>query len=580
MSQIKQDLKFILSRIKYPSKFYWGILAVLVSSILISIVPYIYGRLVDLAIDSNSSLVLIIQLIFLWVGINLTANILERYSSKNSYEITVDLINHLTTDIYAHILNLPIAFHKKQKIGKVLRKVNRGISGISNLIENVLFSFAPAVVSFFIALVILFLVEWRLSAILLIATLIFIVVTIFYTKKIIKVQVLVHRFYERAYGYLYDSIMNAQTVKSNTSEDIEEKNNARKFNSAGQVDKKRGFIWIKMGFWQGVINTLSFSTVLGLGIIMLRNGQLSPGKLVMFIGYISLLSRPLNRLASQYRQLHTSLTAFRRAISYYKIEEEKDFFGAKDFDIQGTVEFCNVYFYYKKTTPILENISFKAKDGERIALVGESGVGKTTLVDLIERFYLPQQGKIFINGIDIKKIKLNSLRSQIAIVPQEVALFNNTIKQNIGYGKPNATDEEIKQVAKIANASEFIEKFPKKYNQVVGERGIKLSTGQKQRVAIARALLRNPKILILDEATSALDSVSEKLVQEGLNNLMRNRTCFIIAHRLSTIKSADKILVFKDGVIAEIGKHEELIRKPNGIYREFWELQSALQKKS
>ena len=580
MAQIKQDLKFILNRIKHPSKFYWGIFAIFISSILVTIVPYIYGRLVDLAIDSNSSLVLIIQLIFLWVGINLTANILERYSAKNSYEITVDLINHLTTNLYAYILNLPISFHKKQKIGKVLQKINRGISSISNLIEDVLFSFAPAVVSFFIALAILFWVEWRLSVILLIATLIFVIVTIFYTKKLIKAQILVHQFYERAYGFLYDSIVNAQTVKSNTSEDSEKRSNIKRFNSAGRVDKKRGFLWIRMGFWQSVINTLSFSVVLGLGIIMLRNGQLSPGKLVMFVGYISLLSRPLNRLASQYRQLHTSLTAFRRAMSYYKIDEEKDFFGAKDFDIQGNVEFRNVSFCYKKTTPILENISFKTKDGEKIALVGESGVGKTTLVDLIGRFYLLQRGKIFINGVDIKKIKLKSLRSQIAIVPQEVALFNDTIKQNIRYGKPNATDEEVKQVAKIANASEFIEKFPKKYSQVVGERGIKLSTGQKQRVAIARALLRNPKILILDEATSALDSVSEKLVQGGLNNLIKNRTCFIIAHRLSTIKSADKILVLKDGTIAEMGKHEELIKKPNGIYREFWELQSSLQNKS
>jgi len=579
MSQTKKDLKFILNRIKHPSKFYWGIFAIFISSILVTIVPYIYGRLVDLAIDSNSSLILIIQLIFLWLGINLAANILERYSAKNSYEITVDLYNHLTTNLYAYVLNLPISFHKKQKIGKVLQKINRGISGISNLIEDVLFSFAPTVVSFFIALAILFWVEWRLSVILLIATLIFIIITIFYTKKLIKIQVLVYQSYERAYGFLYDSVINAQAVKSNTSESSEKRSNIKRFNSAGRVDKKWGFIWIRMGFWQSVINTLSFSAVLGLGIIMLRNGQLSPGKLVMFVGYISLLSRPLNRLASQYRQLHTSLTAFRRAISYYKIEEEKDFFGAKDFDIQGNVEFRNVSFYYKKSTPILEDISFKAKDGEKIALVGESGVGKTTLVDLIGRFYLLQRGKIFINGVDIKKIKLKSLRSQIAIVPQEVALFNDTIKQNIRYGKPNATDEEVKQVAKIANASEFIEKFPKKYSQVVGERGIKLSTGQKQRVAIARALLRNPKILILDEATSALDSVSEKLVQEGLNNLMKNRTCFIIAHRLSTIKSADKILVLKDGTIAEMGKHEELIKKPNGIYREFWELQSSLQNK-
>ena len=579
MIQIKQDLKFILSKIKHPSKFYQGVLAILLSSILVTIVPYIYGSLVDLAINPSSSLVLIIQLIFLWMGINLIGNILERYSAKNSYEITIDLANYLTTDLYAYILNLPISFHKKQKTGKILRKINRGISSIYTLIENVLFSFAPTVVSFFIALAILFWVEWRLSSILFVAMLIFIIVTIFYTKKMIKVQVSVHQAYERAYGYLFDSIINAQTVKSNTSEDIEENNNIKRFNLAGRIDKDWCSISVKMGFWQKVINVLSFSSVLGLGIIMLRNGELSPGKLVMFIGYISLLSRPLNRLASQYRQLRKSLTSFRRAISHYKISKEKDFFGAQDLDIKGNVEFRNVDFYYKKTTPILENISFNVKDGEKIALVGESGVGKTTLVDLIERFYLPQRGKIFINGVNIKKIKLKSLRSQIAIVPQEVALFNNTVKENIRYGKPGATDAEIKKTAEIANASEFIKKFPQGYNQVVGERGIKLSTGQKQRIAIARALLRNPKILILDEATSALDSVSEKLVQEGLNSLMKGRTSFIIAHRLSTIRGADKILVLKKGRIVEIGKHEELIKKPNGIYREFWKLQSTLQNK-
>jgi len=580
MSQTKQDLKFILSRIRHPSKFYWGIFAIFISSVLVTIVPYIYGSLVDLAIDADSSFVLIIQLILLWTSINLIANVLERYSAKNSYEVTIDLANHLTTDLYAYVLNLPISFHKRQKTGKMLQKINNGVSSVYTLIDNVLFSFAPTIISFFVALAILFWVEWRLSTILFVAMLIFVIVTIFYTKKMIKVQVSVHQAYERAYGYLFDSIVNARTVKSNTSEDIEEKNNKKRFNLAGYLDKDRCFISLKMGFWQKVINVLSFSSVLGLGIIMLRNGELSPGKLVMFVGYISLLSGPLDKLASQYRYLYTSLTSLRRAISHYKIKKEEDFLGAKDLDIKGNIEFRNVDFYYKKTTPILKDISFEVKYGEKIALVGESGVGKTTLVDLIERFYLPRRGKILINGVNIKKIKLKNLRNQIAIVPQEVALFNNTIKQNIRYGKPDATDEEIEQVTKIANASEFIERFPKKYNQVVGERGIKLSTGQKQRVAIARALLRNPKILILDEATSALDSVSEKLVQEGLNNLMKNRTCFIIAHRLSTIKNADKILVLKNGTIAEMGKHEELIKKPNGTYREFWVLQSTLQNKS
>jgi len=580
MPSINKEIRFILGRIKNRPRLHRGIFAVLLSSSLIAIVPYIYGRLVDLAIKPNSSLFLIGELIILWITISLIADLLERYSERHSYEISIDLSNDVTVDLYSHVLNLPISFHKERKIGKVLRKINRGVSSLYGIVEDVLFSFIPNILSFVIALSILFFVEWRLSAILLFTTLLFVWITISYTKKIIKVQTSLHQAYEKAYGDIFDTIRNAQIIKSNTGEVREQKTHLRKFHLAGKIEKKWRFLWLRMGLWQKILMTTSFGSVFGLAVLMLRNGHLTPGTLVMFVGYVSLLTGPLNKLASQYRILNSSLISFRRAIKFYDYSEEKDLPGAKGIKIKGKVEFQNVVFYYKKVNPILNDISFKVEDGEKIAIVGESGVGKTTLVDLIGRYYLPQKGKILIDGIDIKKIKLSNLRAQIAVVPQEVALFNDTVKQNIRYGQPNATNKDIIKAATIANASEFIEKFPKKYSQVVGERGVKLSTGQKQRIAIARALLRDPKILILDEATSALDSVSEKLVQGGLNNLMKNRTSFVIAHRLSTIKSADKILVLKNGKIAEMGKHEELIKKPSGIYREFWELQSALQKES
>jgi len=579
MSNIKQELRFILSKIKNRPKLYWGVFAALLSSGLLAIIPYLYGRLIDLAIQPNSSLAIILKFIIFWIIISLGADFLDRYSEKNSYEITIDLTNDLTVDLYNHILNLPISFHKEQKIGEVTRKIDKGVEGIYNIIEDVLFSFLPTIISFFIALLILFSVEWRLSTILLIAIFFFIWLTIVYTKKIIKIQTLLHQSYEKAYGNLFDALRNAQTVKANTAEHFEYKKSIKQWNSAGEVEKNFRSLWLQMGLWQKIITTISLGSIFSLGILMLRNGHLTPGKLLMFVGYISLLTGPLYKLASQYRSLNSSLVSLRRAIQFYDYQEEKDFKNAKDVNIKGEIEFKNVSFYYKKGNPILIDISFYVQPGEKIAIVGESGVGKTTLVDLIGRYYLPQKGEIFIDGLNIKKIKLTSLRRQIAVVPQEVALFNGTIKENIRYGRPNATDKEIIEAARIANASEFIEKFPKKYNQIVGERGIKLSVGQKQRIAIARAILRNPKILILDEATSALDSASEKLVQEGLNNLIQGRTSFIIAHRLSTIKNADKILVLKDGKIAEMGKHEDLIQKPNGIYRKFWELQGTLSEK-
>jgi len=213
-----------------------------------------------------------------------------------------------------------------------------------------------------------------------------------------------------------------------------------------------------------------------------------------------------------------------------------------------------------------------------IALVGESGVGKTTLVNLLGRYYLSSGGQILIDGINIKKFKLRFLRDNMAVVPQEILLFNDTVKNNIRYGRIDAADREIIEAAKAANAHEFIESFPKKYDQLVGERGIKLSAGQKQRIAIARAILRKPKVLILDEATSALDSASEKLVQEALERLIKGRTTFIIAHRLSTIMKANKIIVLEKGKIVEMGTHNELIQNPKSIYRNFWELQTAIQR--
>ena len=224
----------------------------------------------------------------------------------------------------------------------------------------------------------------------------------------------------------------------------------------------------------------------------------------------------------------------------------------------------------------MNGISFKTEPGEKIALVGESGVGKSTLIDLISGYWRPQSGNIFIDGHNLKNLDLKFLRSNVAIVPQDIILFNDTVKNNIKYGSFGASEEAVVEAAGFAHADEFISNFSKKYEQLVGERGVKLSMGQKQRIALARAFLRNPRILILDEPTSALDSKSEKYIQESLKELMENRTTFIIAHRLSTVRKADKIIVLEKGMIAESGSHEELMEIPGGIYRNLYELQVGL----
>jgi len=370
-------------------------------------------------------------------------------------------------------------------------------------------------------------------------------------------------------------IYNVQVVKSSIAEKIEEKRNVKNFGIIAEKIKIFMKAWLDMSSWQQTIFGIGFVAIFGIGIFLLRGGTISPGELIMFIGYTSLVQQPIAQLANNYRIIKRGMTVINRALKLKNEKTEKYEEGIDLKRIDGEVEFKNVSFAYKKGKMVLKNIDFKIKPGEVVALVGPSGVGKSTLIDLISRYNSPTKGSVLIDGHNVEKINLYSLRKNIAIVPQEITLFNDTIKNNIAYGKPNMSMKEIIRVAEVANACEFIQKFPKKYKQVVGERGIKLSVGQKQRVAIARALLRDPKILILDEATSALDSVSEKLVQEALKTLIKGRTTFIIAHRLSTISHADKIFVIDKGRIVEQGKHDDLMKKEDGIYRNFYMLQSA-----
>lgn len=576
---MSQEFNFIISKIKNRRKLYFGISAAIFSAAIAAVIPYIYGRLVDIAIAPHSQIRIILEIIFLWLALSLFNNVLSKFVDKKAHEIYIEVFNGLFIDFFHHLVSLPIKFHKEHKMGKVMKGIDHGIEVMCRMIEETIFNFIPNLISFFIALIILFFIEWRLSLILFISTILYILITIYYTRGIVKKQKIMHRAWDKAFGDLWDSVLNVELVKASTNEEFERKRNAKSHDFAGGLSKKMRLVWLKMGFWQGMIFAISFVSIISIGAFMLRSGVLTAGQFIMFIGYTSLLTAPLSQLANQYGLIRNAIVSFGRAMKYYNIAPEKDFSFAKDLEnIQGAVMFQNVSFGYKKNKEILKDISFKIESGESVALVGESGVGKSTLIGLLSKYYLPNKGNVFINGINIKKIKFSSLREKIAIVPQEILLFNDTIKNNIRYGNITATDKDIIEAAKVANANEFIENFSKKYDTLVGERGIKLSTGQKQRIAIARAVLRNPKILILDEATSALDSVSEKLVQEALNNLIKNRITFIIAHRLSTIQHADKIIVLEKGQIAEMGNHKKLMKNPEGIYRNFWEMQTAIEK--
>ncbi|MFI5136024.1 MAG: ABC transporter ATP-binding protein, partial [Chitinophagales bacterium] len=311
------------------------------------------------------------------------------------------------------------------------------------------------------------------------------------------------------------------------------------------------------------------------------SNELSVGALTSFIMYTMFVGASMAGFAETYSSLQKTIGATQRVRELQReLPEPVDLSEQKilpEYTIAGKVSFDEVAFSYpsRKEMEVLKNISFESSPGEKIAIVGPSGAGKSTMVNLLLRFYNPDTGKILIDDRDMQQFPLTQLRLQMAYVPQDILLFGGSIRENILYGKPNATEEEIVNAAKKAHAHEFISSFPEKYDSVVGERGIRLSGGQRQRVAIARAILKDPAILLLDEATSSLDSESERLVQDALEGLMQNRTSFIIAHRLSTIKNADRILVLDKGEIIESGTHDQLIKNEEGLYKKLADLQFA-----
>ena len=562
----------------YSYRYKWQMIAVIILSIVASLMSaapaWLSKKFVDdVLIGQNKKM-------FMWVvGGIFAATVIKvissYYSQIASNFVTETIKRKIKIDIFSHLEKLPISYFKRNKLGDTLSKLTNDTTSLGR-IGFIVFDMFKEFLTVLVLTARMFQVDYILALVSLVLLPLVIKVVRKYTKKIRKYGRERQDTTGKVTAFTQETLSGIFVIKAfnNTNFVIDKYKDLTKeeFEQAYKTTKVKA----KVSPINEVITTfMVLLVVLYGGYQILVAKRITSGDLISFVTALGLMHQPLKRLISKNNDLQDSLPSADRVVEIFDEKIETDVFGeAVEFNekIQD-IKFENINYKYDDSNEyVLKNINLDVKAGEIVAFVGKSGSGKTTLVNLLARFFNTDDGKITVNGVNIKNIHLDTYRDKFAIVPQETFLFGGTIKENISFGK-EVTDEEIISAAKMANAYNFIqEDLPNKFETEVGERGALLSGGQKQRIAIARALIKNPEIMILDEATSALDSESEKLVQEALDGLMEGRTTFVIAHRLSTIVRADKIVVMENGEIKEMGTHSELIAM-NGIYKNLYDIQ-------
>ncbi|HEU4923616.1 MAG TPA: ABC transporter ATP-binding protein/permease [Burkholderiales bacterium] len=484
-------------------------------------------------------------------------------------------IRRVALNVFRHLHGLSLRFHLDRQTGGMTRDIERGTRGISTLLSYLIFSIFPVILEFaLVAAVLLARFDWRFAAITFGAVVVYIFFTVMITEWRMEIRRRANELDSRANTRAIDSLLNYETVKYFGNEEFEVRRYDEQLHKYEDAATKNEASLGILNIGQSLIIAIAVTALMLLVAEGVAAKSFTIGDLVLVNGLLIQLYIPLNFLGMVYREIKQALLdmdrMFRLLAAHREVEDRP---GAPELPAgPATVEFKDVEFSYEKERQILHRVSFTIPAGHRVAVVGHSGSGKSTLARLLYRFYDVSGGKIEINGVDIRQVKQASLRAAIGIVPQDTVLFNDTILYNIRYGRPEASDAEIYEAARAAQIHRFIESLPKGYEAMVGERGLKLSGGEKQRVAIARALLKNPRILIFDEATSALDSRAEKAIQAELERIAQGRTTLVIAHRLSTVMDADQILVLVQGRIVERGTHAQLL-DAKGEYARMWALQ-------
>lgn len=560
----------------YKGAFGLGMLCLLVSSLTLLAFPYVASKLIDAATGEGEWLlkdinhialallgILFLQAVFSFFRVYLFAQVSERSMAN------------VRISLFSKLMELPMAFYDSRRTGELLSRITSDVSLLQETFSITLAEFFRQIITLVIGTFIIFFFTPKLAFFMLATFPILVVVAMIFGNFIRKLSKRTQDELAQSNIIVEEALQSISIVKAFTSEQHEIGRYRQSQNKVIDMALKAA------GYRGGFISFIIFAlfggivAVIWYGATLVASGEMSIGDLVSFVLYTTFIGGSIAGLGDLYGLIQKSIGASERVLEITGMEGEAGKTIGAALNLEGTIDFRNVSFKYptRADVAVLQDLSLSIKAGEKIALVGHSGAGKSTIVQLLMRFYEWQEGQIMVDGQDIREYNLAEYRQHIGIVPQEVILFGGTIAENISYGKPHATEAEIKEAAAKANALQFIMQFPEGLQTLVGERGVKLSGGQRQRVAIARAILRNPKILILDEATSSLDAESEHLVQEALDGLMRGRTTIIIAHRLATIRKVDRIYVIRNGQIAESGTHEELLREENGTYTHLVRLQ-------